>query len=330
MKLIQRRIWFWYDAISILVFTTLTLIDALFSSCEVDHFSFSLACFLSGSKHFFSALFLQIHRERISKVLDLLRQSYPTRDDYVRTVCKRFRILSIVVVVFIISLNIVACAVPLLTLCFSGQRTFILPYPDFFKRNEIYPFALIWSFYNSTIGVTQVISLTYVFVAIAVLISLEFDELKAQVGDWKNCDEKEVDERIRDWVKQHNRAFDIVNEFDKAFSIVFLIKFVISATNIAMILFHLRAQNDFGHFIVNIAYVTSELNQIFLQCYIGQLLMNSSEQIIDSLYDCGWENWENLKLKKTILIIMQRSQKPAVLTIGKFGTVSVQQFTDVS
>lgn len=329
-KLIRRRIWFWFGVISIVIFVALTLVDALLNSEKFDHFPFSFACFLSGLKHFFCEFFFQFHRERISKVLEALKLSYPTRDKNVWKICKKFRILSIVVVMFIAWLCVAVCAVPLLTLCFTGQRTFILPYPDFLKRIEIYPLTLVWSFYASTIGITQVVSWTYIVVTIAVLISLEFDELKAQVDDWKNCDENGVSERVRDWVKQHNRSFDLVKEIDKAFSVVFLIQFLVSAAIISMTLFQLLGGIDYGTFIVVTGYVFAELNYIFLQCCIGQLLMNSSEQIVDSLYDCGWENWKSLNLKKTILIIMRRSQKPATLTIGKFGIVSIRQFTQVN
>lgn len=69
--------------------------------------------------------------------------------------------------------------------------------------------------------------------------------------------------------------------------------------------------------------------QVFWNCFFGQLLISKS-LITNGVYDCGWEKWENLALKKSILIVLMNDEKGAKVTTKFSNPVSMALFYDVS
>jgi 7tm Odorant receptor len=65
-------------------------------------------------------------------------------------------------------------------------------------------------------------------------------------------------------------------------------------------------------------------------CFYGQMLLDASEKIHMEVFDCGWEGFEDVRLKKMIQFMLMRSQKPQKLTFMGFSDINVEQFRGVS
>ncbi|KAI4491590.1 hypothetical protein M0804_002982 [Polistes exclamans] len=64
-------------------------------------------------------------------------------------------------------------------------------------------------------------------------------------------------------------------------------------------------------------------------CYMGECLIKESSILGDAFYHCNWYDITKTE-KKLIHICMMRSTKFMRLTSGKFCTLSLNTFTDVS
>jgi len=71
------------------------------------------------------------------------------------------------------------------------------------------------------------------------------------------------------------------------------------------------------------------MNQILILCFFGQMLKDSSECVVDGIYDCGWEDLEDMKLRKSILLALLRAQRVSKLTVFSIFTITLSQFQKV-
>lgn len=76
--------------------------------------------------------------------------------------------------------------------------------------------------------------------------------------------------------------------------------------------------------------VISQILMIFIQCFYCQKLKDASLEVSNAIYDCKWEDVEDVKLKKHFLLILLRSQKSKTLTCWKFAENSYELFASVS
>lgn len=72
------------------------------------------------------------------------------------------------------------------------------------------------------------------------------------------------------------------------------------------------------------------LLQIFMLCYYGSKLTTASENVAGAVYDSGWNNRVNQKRNIPLMLLLQRSQKPTIITAYKFAVVSLKAFGTVS
>jgi hypothetical protein len=56
--------------------------------------------------------------------------------------------------------------------------------------------------------------------------------------------------------------------------------------------------------------------------------MQTSSNVAYGVYDCGWESWESISMKKSILIVLVNAQKNVKLTT-KFMPINMELFYDV-
>lgn len=82
--------------------------------------------------------------------------------------------------------------------------------------------------------------------------------------------------------------------------------------------------------IVFFGVVASQLVISFIQCFYCQRLKDASLEIADAVYSCNWQDVEDVKVKKHLLMILMRSQKSKTLTCWKFVENSFELFGSVS
>ncbi|KAI4497870.1 hypothetical protein M0802_006986 [Mischocyttarus mexicanus] len=77
-----------------------------------------------------------------------------------------------------------------------------------------------------------------------------------------------------------------------------------------------------------VLFVVVTLVQLYLYCYVGDMLIVESSGIGTSVYESQWCNLL-AKDARNILFVMHRSSIPLCLTAGKFGTFSMEMFSNI-
>ena len=85
---------------------------------------------------------------------------------------------------------------------------------------------------------------------------------------------------------------------------------------------------DFNEFIYYFGFFLVMILKVALPCYFGQRVINESEKIFSKVYDLPWyEN--NLKFRRSIMIMMERCQNEIAFTIEGFYTFDFVHLSEV-
>ncbi|XP_064212339.1 odorant receptor 94b-like [Tribolium castaneum] len=77
-----------------------------------------------------------------------------------------------------------------------------------------------------------------------------------------------------------------------------------------------------------ISFIVTMLAEIFLYSYYGTLLYDESNSLTNAIYMGRWYEYD-IKSKKALIVIMERSKKPMIVTAGKILDLSLVTFTTV-
>ncbi|KAK5639894.1 hypothetical protein RI129_010705 [Pyrocoelia pectoralis] len=76
-----------------------------------------------------------------------------------------------------------------------------------------------------------------------------------------------------------------------------------------------------------IIYFWGHLSQILFYCAAGHDLSLESTMLSDSIFQCGWHLLPyNRDLRKALILMMQRAQRPLTMTIGGFGILNLASY----
>ena len=81
-------------------------------------------------------------------------------------------------------------------------------------------------------------------------------------------------------------------------------------------------------FVSLIIYLTTMLSEIFLYCYFGSILIDESNSLTDAIYMGEWYTYD-IKARRGLITLMERSKGPMVVTAGKILDLSLVTFTTV-
>ncbi|KAL1373903.1 hypothetical protein pipiens_018384, partial [Culex pipiens pipiens] len=81
-----------------------------------------------------------------------------------------------------------------------------------------------------------------------------------------------------------------------------------------------------GYTLIKFAlFLASFLVELFLLCFYGQDVSESSSKVAQAAYNCSWYNESN-KFRQLILQIIMKAQRPLVLMAWKFWPVNIMTF----
>ena len=170
-------------------------------------------------------------------------------------------------------------------------------------------------------------NILYGFIA---LFSLEFNILKGKFEELQDMKSKEFAENLKICVDRQNELATCVKEFQNIFSSSFCFEFVASSFIICFTAFQLSTSTNYINMLFNVLFCIFSMSQIFILCFFGQMLVDASEGVVDGIYNCGWEDLDDVKLKKSILLAMIKAQKTSKFTILNISTITLNQFEKVS
>ncbi|CAH2092587.1 unnamed protein product [Euphydryas editha] len=113
--------------------------------------------------------------------------------------------------------------------------------------------------------------------------------------------------RLREIITFHITNITLLKQFDRIFRITLAIEFALIIVGIVAELLG-RLENTY----IELPYT---FIQMYIDCLIGQRLIDASNVFEKAVYNCKWENFDKANMK-TVLLLLQNSQKPLTLTAG--------------
>ncbi|XP_038219743.1 odorant receptor 85b-like [Zerene cesonia] len=149
----------------------------------------------------------------------------------------------------------------------------------------------------------------------------QLDSLTAEEWERKHMNE------LRDIVIRHQSLIRISGEVENMFNFSMLVNFMNSSIIICfcgICIVYLEEWNELKFKI----FLLSSMTQIWLLCWYGQSLLDSSKEVAIALYESGWYNVSK-RIKSLILIMLHRSQHEVFVTTYGFSIISLESYTTI-
>lgn len=241
-----------------------------------------------------------------------------------------FYMISYATVFVLISLPILYAAIP-----FIVNGTMKMPIQYWFPFNpynhKIFPFVLLWTFFIAYVNLMFLLGTDSLLYALLTVVAMEFEILKSDLLEISSIPENERSEKIKDLIDHHNKLLDISEKLQNIYSLTFLLALAISSLILCTVLFQLSIISfDLEAYSFYVPYVFLLGGQTYLLCLFGQKLVNASESVADGVFHCGWENFDDIILKKQLILIILRAQRAQRLSAMHFTDVTLASFTSVN
>lgn len=157
------------------------------------------------------------------------------------------------------------------------------------------------------------------------IISIQSDDLCEKLRDSKRF--LSIN-KLNELLESHMNLISAAERLENIFSILVFVQFSGSSLMLCSIVFQISydsAENLTTYMLILSAYLV----QILMMCFNGSKLIEASEKIADAVYDSGWNEINDKKVKHALLLMIIRSQKPCVITAAKFVTISLRVYSSV-
>lgn len=243
------------------------------------------------------------------------------------------------VVAFIVSSSAASFAiVPVVNFILTGTWIDKLPFDNCYPFNQYdvkyYNFVFVWTCFNIMNTIMSLLGPDLILYAFITLISMNFDILCIRLRKLKVNSVPDNAEKLIELVKLHKTLIRLSENLEKIYSPSIFTNFFGASVLICLAGYQVTVGTDFDILVKFIIHLAASMVQILMVCYYGSKLTGASLNVSDAIYDCGWNHkWsqeESRKLKMTLMMVDQRSQKPTFISAYKFTVVSLSAFTTVS
>lgn len=243
-------------------------------------------------------------------------------------VSRRLVIIYAIPVLFIL----IGIAIPIIPFLLYGKMTFTMQYwfPFDPYRVERFPFVYLWVNWEACCMLITSLAIDSMLYSVITVIAMEFDVLKIDITNICHASKDERTEITKSVIDRHNKLMDLSDMLQNIYSKVFLVNFVISSLSMCFLFFQLSKAPNFAVFAFFLSYLGTMGGQVLLFCVFGQKLIDSSASISDGVYNCGWEESEEIASEKHIVLMLLQAQKAKRLSALGFADISVETFAAVS
>lgn len=220
---------------------------------------------------------------------------------------------------------------PAITFITSREKTFpvISPFSNDMEVGRMYPIALIYSFWTFLTLLFSLYPAELIFAGVLATLSVEFEILKDLLENLPSKSDSEQIQLMKSFVDRHNELSERVATVEKIYSFPLFVYFVSSSFFICFCAFEATVL-DFTDSIGMFYFCITSLLQVFIHCYCGQMLKSSCEHLTRELYNCNWEDVKSIQMRRGLILMIERSQRPTMISIMKFADISMQRFTTAS
>ncbi|XP_026328726.1 odorant receptor 67c-like [Hyposmocoma kahamanoa] len=215
---------------------------------------------------------------------------------------------------------------------------FLTEYPFNPYDIKIYPFVLLSHIWGESIALFWIFASQSLYYICATFIIVQFKLLQQEIlqiipenssNKGRRQNEDEVFQ-IKVWkvVEWHQEIIEAVKLVDIIYSKSTLFNFVSSSAMICLTGFNVTTIDDLAFVVMFFAFLCLSLVQIFCHCLFGDMLMRSSKEVSDAVYNSKWY-LTNAKNAKMLHFLQMRAQKPCKLTAYGYADVNLTAFSKI-
>nr|XP_034837092.1 odorant receptor 85b-like [Maniola hyperantus] len=139
--------------------------------------------------------------------------------------------------------------------------------------------------------------------------------------------EKRIEDELISIILRHQALIRISEEIENMYTFSLLVNFMNSSVIICFCLFCIAFFEKWNEFNYKVFFVTA-ISQTGILCWYGQRLKDTSTGVAEALYNCGWYVAAH-NIKKSILIMILRSQKEVHITTYGFSIISLESYATI-
>lgn len=249
----------------------------------------------------------------------------------IKTYLERYLLLmKLYAMSFVLTCSSVASSV--FNFLFFGNMKLAVNYWYPFNVNTVktFPIALIWvnwSVWNASIYLLAVDSLLYGLITV---LAMEFDILKADVSGISFAPDDGSVDRVIEFCKRHNKLIELSDRLQYIYGSNFAFNLVTSSAMICFSLFQLTvAESNLETYAFFIPYSCLLMGQIFLLCFFGQKLIDSSSDVADGIFNSKWTDHNDIQTRKHFVLMIQQAQRGKHFSAMGFVDISLETFNKV-
>ncbi|KAG5670043.1 hypothetical protein PVAND_000329 [Polypedilum vanderplanki] len=278
------------------------------------------------------AIIFYIQRKKIVKLLEALIENWKlsqVKTNY-KSELKKFQFLN----KFYIITYVLIMTLPTITsvyeyICKQQRKEMIeVWFPWDSKNNDLGFFIgmafIYWS--GSNVCFIIVSADFYIFSTITVL-SILFDALKNDIKAAVNA--KNV-KKLKIAIERHQKLILISDNLEKIFSFIFIYSFLNAAFALGFSGFELAAAKTLHEYSLCVPFMIGALAQIYFYCYYGEKLLIASVSVANGIFESNWDDLHDSKVRKLLILVIQRSQKAKKLNVLGFSELTLDTFTKIS
>ncbi|XP_068990956.1 odorant receptor 13a-like [Neodiprion pinetum] len=331
--------------ICLLIHVTLEYVDLYKFGKNFEHVVANLSENITYTTILIQVILLRVNSRQLGQVIraayeDFVEINYKTTlekkvllDNY-----KKVRIFVAVAVAMTLSTAVSYYLAPLVGLLgtMKGNSTMELKLPYhtyiFYDVSNIESYALT---YAAHLPFVFFASFGYVgpnclIVTLTVHVFGQLYVLAERINDI-NTNGQECGLAIKTLVKNHVRLIRMTQTLEEVYNVILLGQLLGGMILICIlsyyVLAHAEGEQNSDFFSVTL-YILSVILNIFVYCFVGERLVQESTKVHDTLSACRWYDMSSVHAKM-LVVCMARSQKPLVLTAGKFYKFSMGSFANV-
>ncbi|XP_063535343.1 putative odorant receptor 92a [Cydia strobilella] len=216
----------------------------------------------------------------------------------------------------------------------SGQIKLVLPFRVYpFNPYDIkyWPFLYMHQIWSASLVSIQIAGTDGLFYTCCTSICTQFRLLQNDIETIipeRNFDENVFQEMLKKLAVRHDGIMQSIIQLESIYAKSTLFNFVSSTFLICLSGFNTTALGDIGYMVAFLSFLLMSLMQIFLLCLYGDMIMTSSMEVSNAVYNSKWYT-VNAKAAKHLYVVQMRAQKLSKLTAYGYADVNLTSFTRI-
>ncbi|XP_060533845.1 odorant receptor 49b-like [Cylas formicarius] len=124
-------------------------------------------------------------------------------------------------------------------------------------------------------------------------------------------------------IKDYQDVIEYVQYLNASTKYVLMMDYALNSLNMALIIFLFLKVDTYAQWLSVVSYAGYLMTNIFATGWAANEIKMQGLRLSDAIYESSWYNYDK-ELKRHLLMVMIRAQKPLVLTIGPFGEMVLQ------